>query len=210
MYKTHKPLTLHVQSQNNAALLLIAGGFLLGGIFGCVMAASVSGNGSLALSSYIQEFLTAMRNNTAAGPGLISAGWTVLRWPLLVMILSCSTLGVLGIPAVFFLRGFLFAFCISAFVQVLGASGLVFALLLLGVESFISIPVLFLLGSHALLRAASTKERRGKGRTGKILPQAPSSIFRYAVCALLLFFCMLWEAILLPLLLANTSGLIPS
>lgn len=209
MIKTHKPLSLHVQGQSNAALILISGGFLLGGIFGCVMAASVSGSGSLALSSYIQDFLSAVRSNAAAGPGLISAGWAVLRWPLLVMLLSCSTLGILGIPAVFFLRGFLFTFCISAFVQVLGVSGLLFALVLLGVESFLSIPVLFLLGSHALLRAAGTKERRGKARTGKILPQTPKSIFRYAVCALLLFFCMIWEAILLPMLLSNAAGLIP-
>ena len=48
-----------------------------------------------------------------ASPPLLISVWETIRWPLLVFGLGFTTLGLLGIPLVFSVRGFLLAFSIA-------------------------------------------------------------------------------------------------
>jgi len=205
MKKTHKRVFPHAPAQTHSALLVLSIAFILGGLLGSILAASVSGSGSAALSTYIKDFLTALQSDAAQAPKVFSTLWSVLRWPLIAILLSFTSLGLIGIPALFFVRGFLFSFCVSAFVQVLGARGLLFALLLLGVESLLSIPVLFILGAQGFLMSAQVKERKGRAKTVKAPPNKPLPLLSHALCFFLLLFCTLWELFFLPMLLSSTS-----
>lgn len=207
MKKTRDRFHLNTQNQNTTALSLLAAGFLLGGLFGCIFASSVSGNASLALSSYIQDFISAIREGLLPIPGILSSTWSILRWPLIVILLSFSTFGVIGIPVLFFVRGFLFSFCISSFVQVLGKTGLIFSFTLLGVESLLTIPVLFVIGMQGLVVAAQIKDSKNRHKYLRPYINNPSVIVRNSICLLVLIFCTIWEIIVAPILLSGAIKL---
>lgn len=209
VHATAKHLPLYQSDSQRISLLFVSVSFCLGGLSGCLLAASVSGNGSAALLAYITEFLAAAQSGALEMPGLLSALWTVLRWPLAVVLLGCTAIGVVGIPLLFFLRGFLLSFCISAFVVALGSSGAVFAFLLLGVGSLITIPILFILGTQSLMLASQAKERGKKGR-GKRAFQAlndPNHAIGTMFCLIALIFTILWEAYFVPIIVSGASKL---
>jgi len=210
MKKTYKTMSLETQDQNNTALILLSVGFTLGGLFGCMLATSVSGDGSLAISTYIHGFVAALRDGSLHMPGTISAAWSVLRWPLFTILLSFSVFGVIGIPILFFIRGFLYSFCISSFVQVLGTTGLLLAFLLVGLESLLSIPVLFIFGIQGIIHAAGSKGQRSKGKRPRPFTESPAVAVRNAVCTCVLLFCTVWEILFVPMLLSGAKPLFPA
>lgn len=194
-------------SGEQSALLLLSVAFVLGGLFAFFLASSVSGSGSEALSAYITDFLGALRDDALQKPGLWATLWSVFRWPLLVVIFSLGRFGLFGIPAVFFLRGFLFSFCISTFAQTLGRQGLLFALMLLGVESLLSIPVLFVLGTQGLFGATRAKRCRQGAKQATGIERR--MLLCGALCLAVLLFCTLWELVFLPLLLSGAAKSLP-
>ena len=99
------------------ALAVLGTCFFAGGLAGCLLAGHVDGAGSESLSAYLNSFLQAAGGGELEGPALASLVWGELRWPLLVLLLGFTALGLLALPAVFALRGFLLAFSISTFVQ---------------------------------------------------------------------------------------------
>jgi len=207
MKKTRDRFALDSHNQNSKALSLLAAGFFFGGLFGCIFASSVSGNASLALSSYIQDFLSASRDGAIHIPGVLASAWSIVRWPLIAILLSFSTVGIIGIPILFFIRGFLLSFCISSFVQVLGKTGILFSFTLLGVESLLTIPVLFILGIQGLVLATQIKEKKNRQKYFRPYVNNPSIAFRNAICLFVLIFCTIWEIIFAPMLLSGASKL---
>ena len=188
-------------------LLLLALAFVLGGFAGCLFAGSVSGTGTLAVSGHIEDFMTGIRGNNLSPPGLLAASWAVLRWPVLLILLSMTSAGLIGIPLLFFARGFLFAFCVASFVLVLGSGGVLFAMLLLGVESLLTISALFVLGIHSLTMAAWSSEERKKCGGLQSFWHDPALALRHTICLAVFIFCIFWEMFLGPLLLSGTAAL---
>lgn len=86
-------------------------------------------------------------------PALASLVWDTVRWPLLALLLGFTALGLLGLPLLFAVRGFLLAFSIASFVRLFGGAGCLLALLVFGVSGALSVPVLFVLGVQGLLAA---------------------------------------------------------
>jgi hypothetical protein len=184
---------------------VLAGAFFLGGLLGLFLARSVAGEGFAALSEYINGFMDALGGGRVAAPTMPQALWSVLRWPLLTVLLSCTAAGLVGIPGLFALRGFLFSFCVAAFVRVLGKGGVVAALLLLGVESTLSIPVLFVLGAQGMYFSAVRRERKGRRGEMRRAPPSGAAFLHPAnvVCLAVLLFCAVWETLFVPMLLTG-------
>lgn len=209
MKQTYKKRLSSGKETNKPALILLSLAFMFGGIFAVILAASVSGSASETLSVYIKDFLSAVRDNTLQKPSLISTVWCIFRWPLFVVLLSYTSFGLIGIPAIFFLRGFLFSFCISAFVQVLGRQGLLFAIMLLGVESLLTIPILFLLGTLGMSMAAHAKGVGQLLKPSRTPSNHQAPLLSYALSLGVLLVCTLWELIFLPLLLSGAAQTLP-
>jgi hypothetical protein len=208
MKSSHQPLSSHASVYNQTALLLLSSGFFLGGVFGCIFASSVCGNGSLALSSYINEFIASIRAGTIQMPSVLSSIWSIFRWPIITVLLSFTAFGMIGIPVLFFIRGFLFTFCVSSFALVLGKHGLLYAFLLLGVESFLSIPVLFLIGLQGIALSAQAKNKKKRPKL-KPYTNEPSVAVRNAICICVLLFCTMWEILFVPMLISGAINLFP-
>ena len=147
------------------ALAVLAVSFLLGALAGCLMSTFLSGDGLASLQSYLEAFLWEMDGaERLEGPALAGQLWSVLRWPLFALLLGFTALGVLGLPLLFAVRGFLLAYSIAAFVRAFGSAGCLLAFLVFGVGGAVSVPVLFVLGVQGLsasCRLAGRSPREG-------------------------------------------------
>ena len=76
-----------------------------------LLAAQVGGGGHDSLAAYIEGYLAAAKSGSVVlSPGLLSVLWESVRWPLFAFLMGFTALGVLGIPTLFAVRGFLLSF----------------------------------------------------------------------------------------------------
>lgn len=187
------------------ALAATAAFFFLGSLAGCVLASYVGGGGNDSLTSYLQGFLTAAKAGGVAAPALLPLLWETMRWPLLAVLLGFTALGLIGIPILFSIRGFLLAFSIASFVRMFGGNGGVLAFLVFGVSGFIAVPALFVLGVQSLVASRGLAGRvLGDGR--KNSPYGRAYFLRCAICGGALCVCVLLEYLAVPALVAGVAG----
>ena len=140
-------------------LAVTAACFLLGGLVGCLLASHIGGGGQESLAAYVEGFLRAAQAGEITAPALASLVWDTVRWPLLALLLGFTALGLLGLPLLFAVRGFLLAFSIASFVRLFGGAGCL-------KSGFIGVAVLFLLfeafliGGEALIFRPVTAQSR--------------------------------------------------
>lgn len=197
---------LDLPSSGSAAVLLIlSAAFLLGGLAGCLLANQVGGSGSDALGDYLEGYLSAVYSGGAARPEVLSLLWETIRWPLFALALGLTPLGLLGVPILFLVRGFLLSFSISSFYHVLGSVGLGLAFVVFGITGLICIPVLFVLGVQSFLSAgAITSRLTGESRRLPLFDRM--ALLRCGACAAALCVCGLLEYCVVPVLLESLAG----
>lgn len=188
------------------ALLAVSIAFALGGALGCLMAAQVSGGGGDSLNLYLQSYLAAARDGAVAPPGLPTVLWETLRWPLLTFLMSFTALGVLGIPVLFSIRGFLLSFAVSSFVRMFGGVGGILAFFAFGLTGLLAVPVLFVLGVQGMT-AARDLAGRFFGGGKRSLPFGKTYFLRCGICAAALSGCVLLEYFAVPALLGSVASL---
>lgn len=173
--------------------------FLLGGLAGCILAGKVQGEGGEALRQYLRDYLTAA-NAGGARAGFWSVVWEQVRFPLLVVVLGFTAIGLVGIPIVFLARGFLFAYSVSCLLRAFGEAGLLPALFLFGLPALLWAPALFLLGVQGL-QAAWAMLRRGLGDNLRpAFCEGPYWVC-CGLCAGFLAVCIAFEYFALPILM---------
>lgn len=186
------------------ALLILAAAFLLGGLIGCGLAASVSGGGGDALSAYIKNYMTAAQAGITQPPELPALVWEAMRWPLLTLLLGFTAVGIVGIPVLFAVRGFLLSFAVASFIRMFGTAGAALAFLVFGVTGILAVPVLFILGVQGLTAAFALTDRvLNKGKRIPLFGRA--YFFRCGICFCILFLCILLEYLAVPALLGTVA-----
>lgn len=186
-----------------AALLLLSGLFFVGSVVGCVTAGLVR-DPSGALLHYVQNWMEQMSQGGAA-PHILSVLWETMRFPILVVLLGFTAFGVVGLPMLFAIRGFLLCYAISVFYRILGLNGLVLGFVLFGVSAFLWMPVFFQLGVQGVL-GSFVFVRRARGDTRCSL--RCHGVF-FACCALsvaVLCLSAALECMVVPILLQRVSG----
>lgn len=180
------------------ALIILSACFLAGGLAGCLLAAQVGGAGEASLNQYLEAFLLAAHEGAVDVPALWAQIWDTLRWPLFALLLGFTALGVLGLPVLFTLRGFLLAFSIASFVRAFGGAGWLLACLVFGIGGVLSLPALFVLGVQSILSARALAARvRGKERAGSC---GAGTVWSDARCVLARFVCVFcWSGPWCPL-----------
>lgn len=190
-------------SGRSAALLLLAGLFLIGSMAGCVAAGLIQDSGG-DLLDYVRGYL-ALAAEEGVSPHFWGILWQTVRVPFFVLVLGLTALGVVGIPVLFAARGFSLCYAVSAFYRLLGPVGLVPGFVLFGLAAFVWLPVLFglggqgLLGSYGLLRRAMGDGRYPLGYDSGFL-------LRCGVCAAALCLCVGIEYLAVPALLQVIAG----
>lgn len=194
-------------SGGGAVLFILSAAFLAGAAAGCLLADRVGGDGSSALADYLSAYLDAAVAGALARPEILSLIWENVRWPLLLAVLSVTPVGLLTLPVLFLVRGFLLSFTIASLFRVLGTSGLAVAFVLFGFTGILSIPVLFVLGVQGyLLSGAIAGRLMGEGRR-RLRPDRPL-LFCCGACAAVLCVCCFLEYHLVPALLEPLAELL--
>ena len=197
---------LDLLSGEAAALVLLGASFFLGGAAGCVMAGLVGGEGQGALAEYIRGYLD-LAAEGGMQPPFWPLVWELIRFPLLVFLLGFTALGVVGMPVLFAVRGFLLCFAAASFYRMFGLAGEVPAFILFGLSALIWLPVLFQLGVQGIL-ASYGLLRRGLGEGRYPLRYGRRYLARCGACALALAVCVAVEYFAVPALLAAASGIL--
>lgn len=183
--------------------------FFAGGFIGCLVAAQVGGAGETSLNAYLQAFLQTAQVGEVAAPALWSQIWDTLRWPLLTLLLGFTALGVLGLPVLFIVRGFLLAFSIASFVRAFGVTGWLLACLVFGIGGALSLPVLFVMGVQSFLSARALAARVRGEEKGRVL-WGRDCLVRCAMCGCILCVCILLERTAVPALLSSAADILIS
>lgn len=186
-------------------LVILSACFLAGGLTGCLLAAQVGGAGETSLNDYLIAFLLAAQEDAVDIPVLWAQVWDTLRWPVFALVLGFTALGILGLPVLFGIRGFLLAFSIASFVRAFGGAGWLLACLVFGIGGVLSLPVLFILGVQSFLSARALAARvRGDGK-GRVL-WGRACLIRCAMCGSCVCVCILLERTIVPALLTGAAG----
>lgn len=192
-------------SEQRGALLLLSIVFLLGGGAGCLFAALSSGEGARELGSYLADYLTLARDGGVPRE-LWPVLWGQLKYLLTALVLSLTALGVAGLPLLFGLRGFTFAFSVGCFCRVFGGRGLFPAFVLFGLPALLWTPALFSAGVPGFLSAQGLL-RRSLGEGGGTALNA-GFWYRAALCVGLALAAGLLEYGVVPVLLRAAARLV--
>jgi len=190
-------------SGRSAAVVLLASLFALGSVAGCVSAGLICDPGG-DLLDYVRGYLV-LAAEDGASPHFLSVLWQSVRIPVLTMVLGLTALGVVGIPMLFAVKGFVLCYAVSAFYRLLGPVGLAPAFVLFGLSALVWLPALFGLGGQGLLSAYGLLRRTmGDGRYP--LGYDGGSLVRCGICAAALCLCVGIEYLAVPALLQEISG----
>lgn len=129
------------------SLLFLGAFFFLGLLFGLLFAAL--GEASPELSNYLQEYFQAVCAEGGWRPALWSVVWDLVRWPLAALAFGLTTLGVVCIPGLLLVRGFLLSYSVSLFLRLFGGAGMLAALAVFGVTALCTLPVLMAVSGEA-------------------------------------------------------------
>ena len=182
---------------------IVAGCFLFGGVFGCLLGSLAGDAGLVEIEEYLRDFLVLTHNREVVWT-VPSVLWNRSRWLLCCGVFALSAAGIAIIPILFGFRGFLLAFGVSSFVRVFGAVGLLPAALLLGVPALLWVPGFFVLGVMCLRRSARSLR---KGETTQV-PGMHDAGKRICIAGLFLVLCVIFECGLLPRLLSAAAGIL--
>lgn len=194
-------------SEQLSALLCLTVCFAVGGVGGCIFAGRLGVNTQARLLDYFGYYFAALEDNTAFSLSSLSAVWEILRWPILTFFLGFTALGVVGLPVVFCVRGFLLTYAAAVLVRLYGITGLAVALSVFGVSAFLVLPALFTLGVDSF-RGAGAMAVRQTGDNRRALPPGHGRLLRAGCCGVLLAVASVLQIRLTPVLLASAAKLL--
>ena len=192
-------------AQGVPALAVTAAFFALGGLCGCLLSLNATQGGGEAMAGYLDSFLRAAQAGTLEVPALAELLWRDLRWPIAALFMGFSVLGLLGLPILCFLRGFLLAFSVAAFSRAYAGAGLAVAFLLLGIPALASVPAFFVLAAQSFsLSWALATSRANSSRREPLFEH--NYLFRLGLCAVAMGISLLLEYCLVPVVMAGAAG----
>ncbi len=178
-------------------LLVLGLCFFLGLVFGLCFSMLRQDSGEL--SNYLTEYFRAVGENGSLSISIWSVIWDLVRWPLFVFLLGFTALGVVAIPALLLVRGFLLSYSVTTFVGLFGTDGLVAALAAFGITALLLIPVLFVVAFDGL-RSSIARLAGGAEETAPRLLRQRLTILAPCAGIIILATALQWTA--MPALLS--------
>lgn len=167
--------------------------FAVGAAGGFFMSAAVGDNAELL--DYLRQYFQSAARGEGVSPSIGAAVWDLVRWPAVVLLLGLTPVGVVGIPLVMGVRGFLLCYAATTFARLFHLPGMAAALTVFGVTVLIAVPVLF--------AAAADSFRQSLGRLpGAAVPPLHWSqrTVTLAPCAGLLILAVALQRAVMPAL----------
>lgn len=164
----------------SAALILLSACFVLGVLLGCLLASIFQKGSAEPLFSYLNGYFSVLEAGELSESSLLSTFWEIGRWPLFAGLMATTLFGVVALPALLLLRGFLLSYAVSVLVCLYGgADGFLFSAVIFGVPAFSSTLSLFIIGQ--LVLPDGTQAMNGRKRWDHR---------QLAVCSFAIFICL--------------------
>lgn len=187
-------------------LVILAICFLAGIILGHVFARRAAAGSDSELYRYLSDFFQA--GVEPDGPAaFLSALLLYYRYPVLAFLLGFASVGLAGLPLLSAAFGFFLAFSVGCFTSAFGGEGVLLAFAVFGIRCLLTFPCYFWLAVPAFQNSVSlTKISFGGGK--RVAPVTYGSVYflRFVLCALALFFGVLAELYLSPVLVDWVCG----
>ena len=187
------------------ALTVSCVSFLIGTFIGLFFAGILPQGEGETLTRYISGYLSAIESGTMVYPDTVSSFWNTFRWLIGIFLCSFTLIGILVIPILLCVRGFLLSFAVSCFIRTLGASGVILSALLFGLPGLFSISALLLLGVQSFNLSLRIKQK-GKAKQNKKYYFDNECRLRLAVSILLSWLSLTIESGMVPPLLEAIAG----
>lgn len=139
-------------SESILALVVTAAFYALGAVLGGTISACCVEADNAIVRTYLESFLSVLQTDFVR-PSFLPFCFGSLRWGVLAFAFGFSSAGVLCVPLLCLIRGFLFSFSVGAFAWNLGIQGLTVAFCALGISGIVVIPTFLLVSSHGFLSA---------------------------------------------------------
>ena len=147
-----------------------------------------------ALLEYLNRYFQMAGQGNGVDPSLWSSIWDLVRWPLAAFLLGSTAFGIVGVPVLLGVRGFLLSFAAATFVRLFGLSGMAVSLAAFGVTALVAVPVLFAVSADAF--------RQAQGRlSGDRPPTWRQRLQAFPPCAGLLVLAVALQQTVMPALL---------
>lgn len=176
-------------------LVVLGGSFSAGALCGFLLAAF--GQTSAQLSDYLRAYFQMAGSTGGLELSLWSVVWDLVRWPLFVAAMRFTALGIVGIPAVMLVRGFLLSYAAATFSRLFGGGGAVAALAVFGITVLLAVPVLFVAAQDSFQAALA---RRTGAPTAQVQPE--NRLTALSVCVGLLVLAAALQRTVMPALLS--------
>lgn len=187
-------------SEQMAAMAALGALFLLGGVLGCLAAALALGGEADELCAYLADYLT-LSTLGELPRELWFVLWGQLKYLLAVFVLGFTAIGVVCLPLLLGVKGFLLSFSVTCFCRVFGSAGLLPAFVLFGLPALLSVPALFLAGVQSFSNAMGLLHRLLGDSGRRELFLGTVDWCRIGLCAGLMIGCGLLEYWVVPVLL---------
>ena len=179
-----------VTQKYNLFIVIMIICFLLGITCGCVFCfQSKSSN----LSSSVTEILDGIMLNGSVEYSFIKTYFNYIKYIFLVFLLGFTVLGLIGIPATVFFKGFFLSLSISSILRSYGQSAIFIALSMFGIQSLLSLPCILITSAIAFgvsleLTKAVTVQKQMKSRFSIKTSQYIFVLLSFVVLALVFTF----------------------
>ncbi len=186
--------------------LLLALFFLAGALAGHVYAGACSGEAQPALSQYLKDYC-AVYDAGGAAVSLASCVVIYFGYLLLLLLLGFSSAGIVLIPALSGLFGFLTMYTVSCFVRCYGRSGVLLAMGVLLVRLVFTLPCFLALAGEAWpLSIELFLLSFGRGKRSAPVLYGSRYFLLFVLCAAILAVGVCCERFLTPVLFRLALG----
>lgn len=181
-------------------ILFLAVFFVAGTFLGQVFARRVSVVVGQELTEYLKQYILTEHEHSVQM--VLSAVVLYLRYPFLAVLFGFASIGVLLIPGMTVLFGFLVSFSVSCFVAAFGMEGVFLSLAAYGIRCVVTLPCYFLLAVPALENAVVLARLSfGRRQHGMALRLGRSWWMRLLICLVILLLSVCVDFMISPLLL---------
>lgn len=185
-----RPVGGKIQKSIQHPYLFLCALFLLGALLGSVF--SMLGGNHPQLAEELKRYFQASAQGEVPVSSLWGLIWEAVCWPLLMLLLSFGPPGVVGIPCVFLVRGFLLSYACTSFVAMYGWVGLGWNALFFGAPALVLVPIILCIGHWAFSNACKTYISRES--TVMALPSGSTLV----CCGILMAIFIVLQGHLLP------------
>ncbi len=191
---------INISAQKNSPVMATMVIFLLCGIvLGCLSGKYINADSGGFLGEYLKNYED-ISHTGAAGYSFGKTLFNLVKYPALIFIFSFSAIGIFCIPCIVFLKGLFSAISVSAVISSVGSKGILVALSMFGLQTFITFPCILIISSLAFeFSKVFFEVLRQNSPSRAVYPiSLRGYIILFLICVCALVICALADTVITP------------